>query len=189
MIQDDNFLDKDKVWDVERLMLGKNFPWYYSDRIVDADYYEKFNVTNVSKYNGFQFGHVFYSAGKPESDYYELALTIFHTFCQKNGVDYRAILRAKANLTTQDSAATGIMPHVDHPFDHNVFLYYVNDSDGDTILYKDKFVVGGDAVEIEEDCRISPVAGRAILFDGRSYHSPDIPQKSRSRVVINMTFI
>jgi hypothetical protein len=188
VIQDDYFLDTTKVIDVESIMLGANFPWIYSNRIIDPTV-SNHKILNVDEYNGFQFTHVFYHGGRPQSDYYELALSVFYEFCNRHKIEPRAILRAKANLTTQDIRGNGIMPHVDHPFDHNVFLYYVNDSDGDTILFKEKFQTVGEEVELTVDQFVPPVAGRAINFDGRTYHAPTIPQRSRARAVINITYI
>jgi 2OG-Fe(II) oxygenase superfamily len=52
--------------------------------------------------------------------------------------------------------------HVDYNFPHLVLLYYVNTTDGDTILYDNNN-------EIAE--RISPKRGRCVLFDGLTLHA------------------
>jgi hypothetical protein len=56
-------------------------------------------------------------------------------------------------------------PHTDLPFDHYVVLYYVNDSDGDTVFFHN-----GEIVK-----RVSPKRGRLIIFDGRIEHGGGIP--------------
>jgi len=69
-------------------------------------------------------------------------------------------------------------PHVDIDHDHYVFLYYINDCDGDTIFF-DK--------NQKEYKRVSPKKGRCILFDGSIYHTGSKP-KNKSRGVININF-
>jgi hypothetical protein len=76
--------------------------------------------------------------------------------------------------------------HVDDIEPHMVLLYYVNDSDGDTLISDKEFTgaepdYGVDANIIE---RISPKKGRAILFDGHTYHAASVP-KNNLRCVLN----
>ena len=69
-------------------------------------------------------------------------------------------------------------------------LYYVNDSDGNTILY-DKTI---DDIPFEEHYpdehydlnithSITPKKGRVLFFDGRHYHAPSSPSKSMRCVI------
>jgi hypothetical protein len=75
--------------------------------------------------------------------------------------------------------------HINHKMPHLVFLYYVTDADGDTILY-DKTINDVKPQEISEmyldekyqfniEKKISPKKGRILLFDGRTYHSSSSP--------------
>ena len=76
--------------------------------------------------------------------------------------------------------------HINSDIPHLVMLYYVNDSDGDTILY-DK-TVNDISYRFGEDMenygefnvahRITPKKGRILFFDGRVYHAPSSPTKS-----------
>jgi len=79
-------------------------------------------------------------------------------------------------------------PHVDTIEDHLVCLYYVIDSDGETmILDKEDFPAGSpipDWGEYNIVHRIEPKQGRAVLFNGRIYHANYLPKKNM-RCVIN----
>ena len=68
-------------------------------------------------------------------------------------------------------------PHVDRKEPHFVCLYYVNDSEGDTIFYNNK--------EITQ--KVSPKKGRIIFFNGSIKHSGSHPS-TKTRTVININF-
>jgi hypothetical protein len=70
-------------------------------------------------------------------------------------------------------------PHVDLPFPHTVVLYYVNDADGDTVLFDNN----NNIVR-----RVSPKRGRILMFDGTIYHGGGIPQ-SGLRCAVNFDII
>ena len=57
-------------------------------------------------------------------------------------------------------------------------LYYVNDTDGDTIFYNDNE---------EEIKRVSPKKGRVVFFDGSIMHSASTPTQTH-RAIINFSF-
>ena len=66
-------------------------------------------------------------------------------------------------------------PHVDLPYPHTVVLYYVNDADGDTVIFnKNNQIVK----------RVSPKRGRILMFDGTMYHGGGIP-KNGPRCAVN----
>jgi hypothetical protein len=88
-------------------------------------------------------------------------------------------------------------PHVDFYEPHLVGLYYVNDSDGDTVVFNETY----DDVSQEQSVlhtkegrftiarRISPKKGRMVGFDGRHYHASMHPMKASSRIAIAFSFL
>lgn len=93
-------------------------------------------------------------------------------------------------------------PHVDFPVAHKVALIYLNNSDGDTILYNEKFDIAftnkldsqqyfeqkldGKVTEME---RVAPEENKMILFDGLHYHSSSSPVRAPRRFVINIDYL
>ena len=79
--------------------------------------------------------------------------------------------------------------HVDLPphLPHVACVYYVNDSDGDTIIYEQTInnVPGGSHnVDVKEHKRVTPKRGRAVFFDGSRYHCSSQPTVNY-RTIIN----
>ncbi len=189
MIIDDDFLNQEEVDGIRETFLGRLFPWHLHTELLTPQS-RPFHVDNINEYKGFQFGHTFYFDKQPQSEYYAIVLELFNKFCKKNDIDYKALLRLKANLTFPDGDSELTQaPHIDHSFPHKVFLYYINDSDGDTIIYDKKFSEVGEHVDLYEKERVSPRAGRAIGFDGLTYHSPLTPLNTQYRAVINITYL
>lgn len=89
--------------------------------------------------------------------------------------------------------AQSMLPHVDWPIPHETCIYYVNSIDGDTIMFEQRYDVSlsrpdNDNKKKSELTRISPMQGRAVLFDGLQYHASN-PSKTNLRFVLNINYI
>tara|TARA_A100001388_G_scaffold271724_1_gene250934 strand:- start:55 stop:615 length:561 start_codon:yes stop_codon:yes gene_type:complete len=108
-------------------------------------------------------------------------------FIRKDCLQGRSFLQLPLNLKDRSIDA----PHVDADIDHMVVLYYVNDSDGDTVIYENLFE-GYDKVplmsELKESKRVTPKAGRVVMFNGKHWHTSCQPQHN-VRCVVNYNVI
>jgi hypothetical protein len=71
---------------------------------------------------------------------------------------------------------------------HFVLLCYINDSDGPTVIYNEKYPVKS-FKELSVKEKINPKAGRAIFFEGDQYHSSSFPIDFTTRMVLNINLI
>jgi hypothetical protein len=91
--------------------------------------------------------------------------------------------------------------HVDLEQPHRVGLFYLNDSDGDTIVYNEKFdpalYKGQDGYGVDNITKpeaftvkgtVTPKANRIVLFDGQLYHSGRTPTTVARRIAINIGY-
>lgn len=117
----------------------------------------------------------------------QISLFLLDRFSQKHNINIKSIYRAKSNITFTTLHGKSSNPHIDTQANHFVFLYYVNDSDGDTILFDniyDGFDKSADELTILKS--VTPKAGRVVWFKGDRYHSWIAPKTNSYRMVINM---
>ena len=63
-----------------------------------------------------------------------------------------------------------------------VALYYVCDSDGDTIIYNERHQPANKVYTVKQ--KVTPKQGRMVLFDGSLYHTAEQPEHN-VRCVVN----
>ena len=149
--------------------------------IYETKYLYSYNIVTGNKEGNYNpgFGCGMYDRGSGFDDSKFFPLSVLYNFSSFKGFFITNIYNAHIFFQVPSITQTLSTPHVDMLSPHWVLLYYVNDSDGDTILYnKNK----------EEIKRVSPKKGKAIFFDGSIYHSAGIPKNSH-RAVINFNFI
>ena len=79
--------------------------------------------------------------------------------------------------------------HVDTNTPHYASIYYVNDSDGETIIYNQEF--DGDfepPSDLTIMTKVEPKANRLLIFDGKYFHTGSSPSKHKNRIIINSNF-
>lgn len=148
--------DKALVKDMLDLHTDLYFPWYYNHKTVD------------SAENYYQFVHTFYKF-KQTSNYFPLVKKFIDS-----KIKYKKIVYLKSNFTTRKNT-TKTFFHEDAPNDKYVsLLYYVNESDGDTV-----FKIGNKVINNK------PIMGTGILFESNLIHSAINPEKYDSRIVMS----
>ena len=88
--------------------------------------------------------------------------------------------------------AQSMIPHTDWKFPHETCIYYINSTDGDTVLFDQKYdtsISENDNHRKKKDqlIRITPKQGKAVLFDGLQYHASN-PSKTDLRFVLNVNY-
>lgn len=106
--------------------------------------------------------------------------TPVHLLCSKLNLALFDIYQIRAWIQTQQPQSNSFTPHQDLTYPHYVLLYYINDSDGDTVFYEND--------GITEIKRITPKKGRVVFFDGLILHSASNPT-TNPRMVFNYNFL
>lgn len=193
MIIDDNFIPEDIQDFALDLVTRKNIAWSFHQATNSYDDGTFAVINNENTEDHMQFVHflrkdnMIFGQQDNFSLYDFLHDAIFIPFLQKHNIVCNSFHRMKLNLVTSYKDGIHQPAHIDQNIPHKVFLYYFNDSDGDTIMYNEKW--DGTSKKLTENIRVQPKKGKAIFFDGLTYHAPSNPVNSNYRIVMNVDFV
>jgi hypothetical protein len=159
--------------------------WKYTAEIATG-YLEKASPT-------LGFCHVLFTGGKPVSENFAYYINILFEGMDKAKIPFTALMRVQSFLhVPHQPSGKYDGPHVNVPGPHIVGLYYVNDSDGDTVLFNQTtddipFNTPYDESILTEYQRISPKKGRMLFFNGKKYHTSTSPT-DKIRMIISFDF-
>ena len=159
----------------DRQYKGYDFPWYLTH-----------DVTKPAKADSqlrpaFFHGYVDYPS-ELSSSFHDLFTKLIQNSCGKLRLENVRVIQGRSfcQLPISSEVVSVDTPHIDTKDDHFVMLYYVCDSDGDTIIYNE--TVESENYTIQQ--RITPKQGRVVLFDGAYYHTAEQPLNN-IRCVVN----
>ena len=103
------------------------------------------------------------------------------------------ILRARFDMTTKTPTLHIHEPHVDAvegDVPNIACILYLNESDGDTVLFNQKGETGKipEGIDLTIKKTISPKVNRLLLFDGALIHAGHSPVNYSNRILLNMNF-
>lgn len=176
---------------------SSNFPYYFTPTINQNYKNKRYEDKNVTDAPGWT--HLVFDPDKNivSSDMFPLIKNILFYLEKKANVEIEKIIRIRIRRTTQYPGHTLEKynpPHIDlkhYEKDYYSLVYYVDDSDGDTILFEDKYTDDIDSVMYDKGKilkRIPPKKGRAVFFKGRIFHSGNCPVNFVKRTIINFDF-
>ena len=178
----DDFIKPRFQDEIERIFLGDNFPYFFSEETVDVDTNVDDARVDGNSLSTSQFVHMFLADGKINSQYYAAISPITNKLMDVIDEDCY-VTRCKVNLNTTDGRFENKYhtPHIDNVYENQITaIYYVNDSDGDTFFFDDD----GNVVK-----RVTPKKGRLVWWRGKVFHAKSSPIKSVKRLVINFNLL
>lgn len=141
--------------------------------------------SNTNRNNNFTtspgFQNVFINdLGISDKHFFSLTRPIVNNAFDKLNLKYNEITLGRTFYQMPLRHYEGLaMPHVDTTDPHIVALYYVLDSDGDTVFFNEN-------KEIVKS--VTPKKGSVVVFNGNTYHSNYLPLEN-NRCVINFNVI
>lgn len=192
IIEIENFIPIDYQNHIESVMTGMEFPWVFNKNMVSGD-----DVFLDNDNNHAGFNHFFFEHQKTQSNFFQLFYPLVLTITSKVDVPFNMLIRMRANMTlaNPESKLDWHMPHIDSFMPHYNAIYYVNDTDGDTVIFNetnDDYDPGqNDIRTIKQNKftvkhRVEPKRGKLVVFSGKYYHSSSPVRHHKYRCVINM---
>ena len=180
----DDFVSPEYLEKIKQELIGldNKFPWCYTEDITGAGDYDSQHRAAL----GHQYVEI------DDDDVSEITSVYHHLFtpmlskaCQHLKMPEGEVLQGRSFLQFPlKNIDTSVVdtPHIDldEGDEHIVVLYYVIDSDGDTIIYNERT----ESSSYTEKQRVSPKQGRVVIFEGGQYHTAQQPQNG-TRCVVN----
>lgn len=191
----DNFMPPSQFSKLQEWILSADFPWFYIEH-VSLDPIDN-NIKNVEAVETDGYAHLFFDREwNTEALTYTRLDDFNNTLEDKLGITRNEIIRSRASIKHPKIGYTEEnfnLPHVDYFFPHLSLIYYINDSDGDTRIFNEKFtpVSNGQNLGISFDTftvktTVKPKANRLLIINGLQYHTASNPINSKRRVIFNV---
>jgi hypothetical protein len=179
---------------------SEHFPWYYVANTAYTANDEQFDEL----YNG-SFAHIAFNDGKKNSECSDLLEACLLSILDNMNIKLSKLHRIRIGYLPVSPVHTINPPHIDFIPKHKVGLLYLNDSDGDTYIYNEKYddstgsmyndhrdsiwyyeKVLNKTVTVKEQS--TPVANKFVTFNGHHYHSSSSPVKTKRRITVNYVY-
>ena len=189
----DNFLQEIYQKSISDLLTGVEFPWNFHRYSVSNEPLDKYWHTEEPHKEHIQFRHIFADDNVVKSEFFQYVKPLLVAFEMQYGKKVKGFRRLKSNLLMPQKGPSAQQPHIDgmavinETYDavgKKTLLYYVNDSDGDTVLYNEYFTekpLG----RLTKQQTVPPKKGRAVIFDSNQLHAGCCPTNSDYRIILN----
>lgn len=171
--------------ELENYFLGNNFPLYLNRETVNID--DRTGFSDFFTKDGIVFNHYFIREGQLVSNDWTKIQPIAVEFVNKLNLPPK-ISSCKLNISFPNplfNPNNYFPPHYDTPDKGIIAIYYVNDSDGDTLLFKNERMDGVFPINDQ----FTPQKGSMIYFEHSILHANRPPINSPLRCVINFNFL
>ena len=161
---------------IDNKILSNNFSWFYQET----------SIPKNKKYHSFSYPFLCHNLmlransknrepGIVNSEYFNL----FHTIFKRHCPEHEFLLRMSLNLTFHHDREHGDI-HVDHHFEHNNFIVYLNSfTNGSTFLFDDKHNKVGE---------IPSERNTGCIFPG-SLHAQGFCNMGETRLILIATYV
>jgi len=187
----DNILSEEDFKTLHDEIMSEDFPWYYGRKVYSDDIYENFFLIG--------WKNTIVNGTKVVYDPNNIIVPLVKKALINAGEELNEIVRLRIVLNTTSDKNYLNGPHVDLDYRHRTALLYLNDSDGNTILYNEKFDPTGDYADskmyqekiqsnLTIQSEVEPKANRLFIFNGLNYHTGTTPTKVPRRVIMNINY-
>lgn len=173
----DNLLPKSYLKDLQNYFLSQQGDWNYNDNLTGDESYKvlgSFGFTMRLHWN--QMFVNSYAGTLSRA----LILTALDKVEEVTSTTH-LVVRARADMTVYNPLNHLHELHTDYPYEHTTAIFYLNTSDGNTLLYDRE----GKKLLTE----VEPIENRLLIFDGLLQHTGHSPSNHKSRVLVNMNFM
>jgi len=191
----ENFLPQDDFLLLQEQVLSRYFPWFYCEYVSLAVKDNDIKDPAAVETDGYH--HVFYDKEWNVESYVNEHLHLLYYIIEKKlNLQMKKLIRSRGSVKSPRIGFTKHnynLPHVDYFFPHETIIYYLNNSDGNTRIFDQKFLnIGNNGIGYNEGFtvfqEVEPKANRLLWFNGLQYHTASNPLNCNRRIVLNLNY-
>jgi hypothetical protein len=191
MIEYDNIIDSKLADQIELALMSGFIKWQYAASTISKSFIPPYNYTPLLL-DSHQLVSSIVAEGKVlDEDVFKIIQPIFDNLLKLENVQEVFIERIKINTLFRDQELKKDMFNVPHTDNidpaFKTFLYYVNNSDGDTYFFNN-FSTDQSPFDLLLSKSFSPKKGKGILFPSNQFHASSNPNSYLRRLVINFVY-
>ena len=154
-----NILKKDKIKEINNIILNDQFPWYLQKKI---------NSLDKTGYG--YFTHSLYLDNKINSRFYEMIIPEII-----KSLNIKSLIRARLNLYPKTSKTVKHAYHIDYQFKHISAVYFLNTNNG-FLFFKNPLK------------KVKPENNKCVIFDGNHFHCSSSCTDKSHRITLNLNY-
>ena len=154
-----NILKKDKIKEINNIILNDQFPWYLQKKI---------NSLDKTGYG--YFTHSLYLDNKINSLFYEMIMPEII-----KSLNIKSLIRARLNLYPTTSKTVKHAYHIDYQFKHISAVYFLNTNNG-FLFFKNPLK------------KVKPENNKCVVFDGNHFHCSSSCTDKSHRITLNLNY-
>jgi hypothetical protein len=169
--------------EIYQYLTNIKFDWHFMEDATTE-------VINTPQHSTPSFGNLLYYSQNESNPHYEFFQPLVESITTAGGFKDVNLLRVRAGFLLNTKYSLPSMPykhnapHVDYDLDHYTAVYYVNEADGDTIVFQETSL----AEKFYPLHKCTPNRGKALVFNGRHYHASSCPKIHTKRIAITINF-
>jgi hypothetical protein len=178
-----NVIDIDYQNQLYQALTDVNFNWHFLEDATRE--FANDSITSTPS-----FVNLIFHPNNKDNPYMPMFQPLLDAILEKSQLTLDTLLRVRVGFLLNTKYVLPSMPykyntpHRDYDQEHYTAVYYVNDSDGDTVVFHE--------IEESEKYRVmlksQPNKGKALIFNGWHYHASSCPKICTKRIAVTLNF-
>jgi hypothetical protein len=180
----DNFLSPSYFKCLQSMVCSENFPWFFRANVTN-------NLNSDNGSIGFDNSLLTEYPNVKLCNTEQAKMTLPALYNIQDYVECDYALKARYDMTLYNPENYIHPPHIDMEIDYFIStILYMNDSDGDTIIYDQVSYTSkiDPNIKLSVKKSIEPKANRLLIFDGHCIHTGHSPSKTKNRILLNSNY-
>jgi hypothetical protein len=184
-VEFNNIVDVDYQKSIYSYLTDVNFDWHFMN-----DTTSELANSALDNSNTPGFGNLIYYHKHEENPHLGFFQPLVDAIIEKSNMTLTKLLRVRAGflLNTKyimhHAPYKHNTPHRDYEQEHYTAVYYVHESDGETVIFRET----EEAEKYYPLHKSLPQQGKMVLFNGLHYHASTCPKMFTKRLAITVNF-